>query len=268
MIGAHVPAGKASTAAELLRIGVIQVHYGTPRQWMVNMNHKGVDLTPEVRTYVHAPYLINFSSSDDRKRNLSIACMKAQLEFCEGQDIEGLVIHGGSYKGQTLDECCEQWRFYMNHFTSQYSTKILVENAASGRYSPTCEFAKFDRLWRFIGGIEGVGVCLDTCHVWASGQVPSMFAERFKELVGHVDLVHANGAKMEFGSKQDRHSPYHSSKLSLSMILEMIYQVDPTDIIVESSDPDYDVRELELAFKPSMYMKHISKEERGRRFLP
>ena len=87
-------------------------------------------------------------------------------------------------------------------------------------------------LWDAIGGYD-VGVCLDTCHAWASGEDLETVVERVRAITGRVDLVHANSSRDEAGSGRDRHANFATGTIPPELIAHVVREAG-CDALVET----------------------------------
>lgn len=215
----------------------VQICLGAPQRWDGTKLPKGDTASP---VFVHAPYLINFSTCWDTVLGRSRANLTAQAEVASQIGASGLVVHGGSWKKGDRDKALRQWGEAMQY---EYKTKILIENSANGQHSLTRYVRDIEDLWRHVGHWPDVGFCLDTCHLWASKTWKDHVSavENILDVVGKIDLVHFNGSATEAGSGTDRHSALADSKAPPGWILE-VAQVSGADTwIAETPDPVSDM---------------------------
>lgn len=239
-IGAHVPMHNSKKSARNIGADVVQIHLGSPRKWGQTAPPKG-----EVadRLYVHAPYLINLSTADASVLTKSIWELYSQMELAKELGAEGLVVHGGSYKKSDLHSAIEQWRRALD--AAPNDLPIFVENAASGKSSPTRDLDELAVFWCALG--DRLSMCLDTAHLWASLPDPEnawMWVSALKATVGSIPLVHCNGSAAASGSGRDVHSPLATSLAPVDWVVECTSLAQPVDVIAESSDPEADVLAL------------------------
>jgi len=193
--------------------------------------------------YVHAPYLINFSGS---KRVFDLSCqeMWEQGKLAEKYDVQGIVVHGGSYKEhKDRDQALEQWGLALTHYDKLDYPPILIENAASGKYSLTRYTQDIRELWEWVQETEA-GFCLDTAHLWAAIGAPEqaeLYIEEVREIVGEIQLVHANGSGVACGAGVDRHSPLDVSDASPDWVAWCVKLAQPRAVITETTAPAADV---------------------------
>jgi len=166
-------------------------------------------------TVVHASYLFNLASYDDELFNKSISSVIEELELCEELKVDYYVIHAGKTKGKSKEYGINRILKAFEVIFSKVSLKnttFLVETLAgqSGEVGSTLEEVK-DLIDPF--STEKIGVCLDTCHIFAAGY-PIHIEEGFKDyksklqdLIGleKVKVIHCNDSKTPFNSHKDRH---------------------------------------------------------------
>jgi deoxyribonuclease IV len=172
---------------------------------------------------IHVNYLINLASVDEAVRANSIAAFRGELERAETIGAEYLVLHPGSYKGQTVEEGITNFVLALREATSTFRPKtatvpltILLENTAgSGRSlgSRLEELQSIRELARDLTQLP-MGYCLDTCHLLSAGfNIATSVGLRttiqaIEESIGltSVHLFHANDSKTPLGSHVDRHA--------------------------------------------------------------
>lgn len=247
-IGAHVPMHNSEVSALELDADVVQIQLGSPRQW----NQTKAARSPAPRLYVHSPYLLNFSAANRQQLNNSVKLLGQQGLEAHRIQAKGLVVHGGSWKGHERRHAVAQWHGVLSHYHDFWPI-ILIENAASGKYSLTRHLEDLEELWRHIGEYN-VGFCLDTAHLWANVhkrpyEEAENFIEGVKEITGGIQLVHANGSGAEIGSGRDIHAPFSESLSEPEWVVHCIQLAKPDDVIVESKAPKADIKVLRDLFK-------------------
>jgi deoxyribonuclease-4 len=212
--------------------------------------------------YIHAPYVANLSNVDSDKREKSMVCIKQELE--EIKDLpSSCVMHIGTRgKISNITESLNQLerQGYLKSKTERNPYPLLLEVAAG----KGTELGKdWEELRIIYEGIDKcrIGLCLDTCHLFASGMcafekkedIVKLF-DNVESVTGHkVNLVHLNDSKETFKSNKDRHAPlsqgyiWYKKKSSLE---DLIYRCieGEIDIVGETSDPMADF-ELIRSFK-------------------
>ena len=164
----------------------------------------------------HTSYLINIASPDKRLNKISYLSLKEELERCETLKIPNLVFHPGSHVGSGeqvgLDKIAENINKLFAELPKNRVTLLLETTAGQGSNLGYT----FEQLACIIDKVEDkkrVGVCLDTCHIFAAGYPitePKDYREtmkKFDEVIGlkRLRIIHANDSLREFGSKKDRH---------------------------------------------------------------
>ncbi|HJZ70794.1 MAG TPA: deoxyribonuclease IV [Vicinamibacterales bacterium] len=164
----------------------------------------------------HGSYLINLASGDAALRRQSIDAMNDELDRAEALGLLGVVLHPGCYTaGNEADglELIATALLDLLRARRRGRTMVLLEHTAG---QGTALGATFEQLASIIGKMNDhprVGVCLDTCHLLASGYdlcSPEGYAATFKQfgrLVGFERLkaFHLNDSKKPLGSRVDRH---------------------------------------------------------------
>lgn len=166
--------------------------------------------------FAHASYLVNLAAPDDAEWLRSLGAFADELERAERLGLPFVVIHPGSHKGagpargvarvsRALDELTAR--------TAGYRVRIALENTAGGGGLVGATAEQLGEILRRARRPERLGVCIDTCHLFAAGQdvrTPAGLAAalaRFDRAVGldRVLAVHLNDARAGLGSGLDRH---------------------------------------------------------------
>jgi deoxyribonuclease IV len=164
----------------------------------------------------HASYLINLASTNRALRSQSIDAMGDELDRAEALGLLGVVLHPGCYtEGSEADglELIASALLDLLRERRRGKTMILLEHTAG---QGTALGATFEQLASIVGKMNDhrrVGVCLDTCHLLASGYdiaTPEGYANTFKQfgrLIGfdRLQAFHLNDSKKPLGSRVDRH---------------------------------------------------------------
>jgi len=229
-IGVHLgTAGGASNAVERAReIGAntFQIFSSSPRMWrapkvdpaqaerMRTLRAK-LDVGPLV---IHTSYLVNVCSQSSEIREKSVAAFRGEIERALAWGAEYLVLHPGSWKGLTRDEglklAADSIERAMDGLPWQGSGfHILIENTAGAEFSLGGGFEQVAELVERLKHHAPAAVCLDTCHTHVAGYdlvSDKGYQETMKQAgatVGFdaVRVWHCNDAKVERGSKLDRH---------------------------------------------------------------
>ncbi|MDX6743169.1 deoxyribonuclease IV [Actinocorallia sp. A-T 12471] len=223
-IGAHVPvAGGLGTgglkyAAEI-GAEAVQVFVSNPRGWAQAVGKPAEDAKlreSPLPVFVHAPYLVNFGSPSEETLEKSVSSVAHALARGHQIGARGVVVHTGSAVTQTREQALAQVREHVLPLLDALpddAPDLLLEPMA-GQGAMLC--ATVDQLGPYFDALDHhpkLGVCLDTCHVFAAGHdlaADNGVAKTLDELVatvgeGRLKLVHANDSKDVCGSKKDRH---------------------------------------------------------------
>ncbi len=166
--------------------------------------------------FAHTAYLINPAAPDPEVHERSLVALRDEVERCEALELSYLVLHPGAHKGEgesaglariarSLDRVHDE--------TPGARVKILLETTAG---QGTSLGHTFDQLRRIMTGVsrpERLGVCLDSCHVFAAGydirrqDGYEAMMDEFGTLIGFDNLraIHLNDSRRECGSRVDRH---------------------------------------------------------------
>jgi len=178
----------------------------------------------EVDIYIHAPYIVNVASPNNRIRIPSRKLLMAHARAAAELGAKGLIVHGGHVgKDADLAAGFENWRKAFEYAESDggLPLPILIENTAGGDNACARRFDDLARLWDAVAGF-GAGFCLDTCHAFAGGEDLVGIVDRVKAITGRIDLIHANDSKGGFDSGQDRHDNLGSGKIDPELVVAAI----------------------------------------------
>jgi deoxyribonuclease-4 len=164
----------------------------------------------------HDSYLINLCSPDDRLYDKSVDACLLELERCARLGIETLVVHPGAHMGQgeqfairRLAEAIDR----IHDRVPRAEASIALETMAGQGTAIGHRFEQIARVIALTRDPDRVGVCFDTCHVFAAGydlRTPSAYEETLRAFAGEIGLarlraIHVNDSKRDIGSRVDRH---------------------------------------------------------------
>ncbi|QTR05863.1 deoxyribonuclease IV, partial [Saccharothrix algeriensis] len=209
-IGAHVRDDDPLGAAAARGAEVVQFFLADPQGWKAPQPHPRADalLASDLDVFVHAPYVANVASLNNRIRIPSRKLVLQHATAAAGVGAKGLVVHGGHVaKGDDPADGIANWRkmFERQAADGGFAVPVLIENTAGGDNAMARSFDVLARLWDAVGGF-GAGFCLDTCHAFAAGEDLVGVVDRVKAITGRIDLVHLNSSRDPFGSARDRHA--------------------------------------------------------------
>ncbi len=165
---------------------------------------------------VHLTYLANPSTpkSDKDLREKVIASFRRETLRSDILGVTNLVFHLGSHKGAGFDTAKEMIVEILNDvITPKIKVNLLLETSAGSKNSVGSSFTEIGEIIEEIHHKDKVGVCFDTCHVFAAGYDIRTAAtldttlEEFDSAIGlkYLKLVHANDSKGQLGEGKDRH---------------------------------------------------------------
>ena len=227
LIGGHVSTAgglvRAIERAEELGCETMQIFNQSPRMWRPTSYSEAdfaafrerLAASTVQSVYIHAVYLINVASDDAEVCRKSLASLTHALAVGDAIGAHGVVVHPGSGKGQAPGPTFRKLGKAMRAaLAATASTPLLFENTAGAGFTIGRTFEELARVIEVTGGDGRVGVCLDSCHLLASGYE---VRERrgFKAVVDEYDRVvgldrlralHLNDSKVPLGSNVDRHA--------------------------------------------------------------
>lgn len=234
LIGAHVSTagGLVNAHARGMEIGAdaIQVFNQSPRMWRPT-RWKDDDVTafrdlmhegPIRSVVIHAVYLINGASKDPEIREKSLASLVHSLRMGDAIGADGVVLHPGSTVGEPHAEALARVADALRHALEESERcPLLLEDTAGAGNTLGRSFEELAELFDLAGGHERLGLCLDSCHLLASGfdvRTADALAEvmdRCDQLVGadRLRCLHVNDSQAPLGSGRDRHAPLGDGEL-------------------------------------------------------
>lgn len=184
------------------------------------------DMLPMV---AHAPYTLNPCAADGRVQEFAAMVMKDDLERMNAFSGNLYNFHPGSHVGQGIAAGIEKTAALLNTLlTPDMPTTVLIETM-SGQGSEIG--GAFEEIRKIIDRVElreKVGVCLDTCHVFAAGYdiVHDLdgVLESFDRQVGlsRLKALHVNDSLFPLGSRKDRHAPIGKGCIGLDAFLALV----------------------------------------------
>jgi deoxyribonuclease-4 len=244
-VGAHVFVGGGLTAAGLgyadeVAAEAVQVFVSNPRGWAPAAGDPERDEQFRVacqdrRTpvFVHATYLVNLGSPTEATCEKSVESLRGSLHRGRRIGARGVVFHAGSAVDRSArDEAMQRLRSRLLPLLDELGDEdpdLLVEPTAGGGAALASTVADLEPFFAALEAHPRLGVCLDTCHAWASGHdlaapggVRSMLNVLGKTVGrGRLKLVHANDSKDGCGSLRDRHAPIGEGRIGTEPFAEL-----------------------------------------------
>lgn len=161
----------------------------------------------------HAPYTLNPCSADAKVRDFAYRCFAEDLARMEAFPNQVYNFHPGSHTGQGIDEGIRLTAELLNDvLTKEQSTTVLIETMSGGGSEIGGRFEQIADLLSRIRLQEKIGVCLDTCHIFAAGydvknDLEGVLAQ-FDHIIGlkRLRALHLNDSLFDLGCGKDRHA--------------------------------------------------------------
>ncbi len=208
----------------------------------------------------HDSYLINLGNPDKEGLLKSREAFIDEIERCSQLGLKYLNFHPGNHKNMiTEDECLDLISESLNKALDvTEGVTLVIENTAG---QGTSLGYRFEHLAHIIEKTEDksrIGVCIDTCHTFASGYDIGTFEnysktmERFDRIVGFDFLkgMHLNDSKVKLGSKVDRHQSLGKGELGINTFKFIMAdeRIDEIPMILETIDPSIWEEEIKLLY--------------------
>lgn len=236
IIGAHVPGDAPLQEAASIDAQCLQMFVGPPQSWKKPPPRPDADELKgaSLPIYVHAPYLINVASPNNRVRIPSRKILKDTLEASAAIGATAVIVHGGHAEDGVEEGFIRWWKVFDE--LGEPPVKILIENTAGGDNAMTRYIDTLTKLWAKLADFD-VGFCFDTCHAHAAGEDLGDAVKRILDATGGIDLVHANSSRDAAGSGADRHANFADGKMDVDDILRMIDESGAPAVICETPWP-------------------------------
>ena len=243
LLGGHISTSggisKAPARAAVFGFRTMQVFSKNQMQWnakplpdqeiaMFKSEYAKVGLR---KTMSHASYLLNLGSPDKEMKVKVKDAMQLELSRANALGIDYVILHPGSQKDTTEKAAITQMSEILDSVLPDSEfTKVLIENAAGQGSAIGYQFRQLSEIIDGVSKKNMIGVCIDTCHVFAAGydvKTPEGYAEtmdRFNSEVGLKFLMgfHLNDSKKEQGSRLDRHEQIGKGLLGLDGIKNFV----------------------------------------------
>lgn len=213
---------------------------------------------------IHAPYTLNICSDDGRVAEIAQKIVAEDIQTLEKYLPENMYnIHPGYTGEQTLSAAVKTAANLLNGIiTEEQTTMVLLETMSGKGTEVGGTFEELKSIVSLVNFSEKVGVCLDTCHVFAAGydivNCLDAVLEKFDKIIGMKKLraIHLNDSMMPLASHKDRHSPLGKGEIGLDAIEHLINheQLKNIPFYLETPDDGY-AHFHEIKLIKSMY-KH------------
>lgn len=235
LIGSHVSPADPLAAAAAEGADVVQIFLGNPQSWKAPKPRDDAARlkASSVPVYVHAPYLINVASANNRVRIPSRKILQDTCDAAVDVGAAAVIVHGGHVAGDDdLGDGFVRWRKALERLET--TVPVYLENTAGGDHAMARHFDTIARLWDHIGD-TGIGFCLDTCHAWAAGEALVDAVDRINAITGRIDLVHCNDSKDSAGSGRDRHANFGTGQIDPELLVAVV-RAASAPVICETAD--------------------------------
>jgi len=225
LIGAHLSTkGGLPTVwdrAAAINASAVALFAKNSNQW------KGKELTPEIcaefaqkrslrPVLTHASYLINLATTNEEFHQKSIAALVDELDRAERLGVHAVVLHPGGHMGAGADHGLDQIARSLDQIHAKipdHKVVTLLETSAGQGSCLGCTFEELGEILDLVDDRARVGVCVDTCHIFASGfdiRTRDGYERTIEQLDEHVGIenvgaFHLNDSKKPLGSRVDRH---------------------------------------------------------------
>jgi deoxyribonuclease-4 len=261
LIGAHVSqsGGLSKAVGRGVDLGceAIQIFNQSPRMWKPTAYtdddfaafREAMDDSPVDAVIIHAVYLINCGSDDPEIREKSLASLTQSLRVGAGIGAAGVVLHSGSAKtGDVGEAIARAGELIAEALSETESCELHLEDTAGTGGTLGRSFEELSALIEAAGSDARLGVCLDSCHLLASGydiRTAKGLAEtvdRFDEIVGldRLGSLHLNDSVNPLGSNRDRHADIGVGELGETGCAAFLSEprFDNLPCVLETPGPD------------------------------
>jgi deoxyribonuclease-4 len=273
-VGAHVSAAggvhNAPLNAQEIGARAFALFTKNQRQWRAKPlteevigrfkeNLRRVGISPD-HVLPHDSYLINLGHPEPEKRRRSLEAFIDEAERCSALGLKYLNFHPGSHLRQiSEEECLELVALSLNEAMERTKGVVfVVENTAGQGSNVGYRFEHIARIVELVNDKSRIGVCLDTCHLFAAGydirdrSSYERTMEEFEKVVGFKYLkgMHLNDAKSGLGSRVDRHHSIGKGNIGLDAFRFIMNdpRLDGIPLILETIDPSLWPYEIELLY--------------------
>jgi deoxyribonuclease IV len=241
--------------AHALRLGAVQIFLKNSNRWEfraytaeeINRFKEAQRAYPDIVPFAHAGYLINLAGTGEVHKK-SIAALTDELIRAEQLGIKYVVIHPGSHGGRGLEDGIRLVADSLDRvFRHKCKTKILLETTAGQGSSIGHRFEHLRAIIENTSFPGRLGVCLDTCHIFAAGYDISSklhystVISDFEKIVGlkKLKLIHINDSKKECGSNVDRHEHIGKGRIGNSGFRLLLHDARLKDIPMILETPKF-----------------------------
>jgi deoxyribonuclease IV len=246
-IGGHFHSDNPLDDAVACGAKVAQFFLGDPQGWKGPVIPGGdagalrdAYAAADVDVYIHAPYVINVASANNRIRIPSRKLLDQQLTAAASIGAKGLIVHGGHVTAD-VDPAQGVANWVKAIGQIERPLPMLIENTAGGSGAMARSLDQIARLWDAVSAAAEaaggeVGFCLDTCHANSAGIDLADAVDRIKAITGRIDLVHCNNSRDAFASGADRHANFDAGTIDPQALLGVV-RAAGAPVVCETPEP-------------------------------
>jgi len=261
LVGAHVsPAGGLYRAIERgseLGARAIQIFNQSPRAWRPTDYHAEdferfceAQAASEIgAVLIHAVYLVNCASDDPEIATKSLASLTHSLRVGDAIGAHAVIVHPGSAKAGPVGPAIDRaGQLFAAALADSERCPLQLENTAGAGGTLGRSFAELAALIEAGGGDRRLGLCLDSCHLLASGyeiRTPAALAavlDDCERALGprRLGSLHLNDSQTPLGSNRDRHANIGDGELGLDGARAFVNEPRFADLpcVLETPGPD------------------------------
>ncbi len=244
-LGAHMSivggVDKAVQRGASIGCETVQIFVKSPNRWAprplpaeeIERFHQVEQETGVRPVFAHDSYLVNVGSPDEQLWHKSLASLQEEVEHCEALGLPFLVVHPGAHMDSGVEAGLRQIARAIDAIherTPGYKVRILLETTAGQGTVLGMRFEELHELLRLVRQPKRVGVCVDTCHIFAAGyelRTRQGYEATMRELdrvVGlkRVEAFHLNDSVGGLGSHLDRHENIGEGQLGLEAFRHLL----------------------------------------------
>ena len=238
LVGAHISAAKGAYNA-IYNAGkyganVIQLFTANQRRWNskkitneeIGLWEKAKRETDITHIMSHTSYLINLGSPKHDMIIKSRNAFKEELHRCHLLNIDYLVFHPGAAVGSTEKECLDkvvESLIDISPLAKKGKTRLLIETTAGQGTNIGYSFEQLGYIIKKTNNKLPIGICIDTCHIFAAGYDITTkkgwdkTLKEFDKIIGlkHLYAFHVNDSFNDLGSRKDRHANLGKGKIGI-----------------------------------------------------
>jgi deoxyribonuclease IV len=231
-LGAHVEQADPVAEAQARRAPHVQFFLGDPQgyrgpEFRYAGGAEGLRRDAEaarVALYVHAPYIVNVATTNNRIRIPSRKLLQQHMDAAAAIGARGLIVHGGHVnKDDDPAVGFDNWRKAVE--ATDIKVPLLIENTAGGDHAMARYLDRIKGVFDALSAASGsdqVGFCLDTCHAHAGGIKLESAVDEIRAITGRIDLVHCNDSRDEFDSGADRHANVGRGRIDPDLLAQVV----------------------------------------------